>query len=114
MSQRVSQDTKTVELVGFVKKSKHASFPMHTVIFLDVTSLICRLSIAFLQEEHDPVKAVQRTQEFNWTTAKLRNLTESSLQGQNTCLTHHKQFLGKTADAPHDGQFYYQDVKLRK
>ena len=44
--------------------------------------------------------------------AKLKILTESSLEGQNTCLTHYKQFLDKI-----DAQnvwFYYQDVKLSK
>ena len=44
---------------------------------------------------------------------KLKILTESSLEGQNMHLTHYKQFLDKT-DAQNDGQFYYQDVKLRK
>ena len=44
---------------------------------------------------------------------KLKILTESSLEGQNMHLTHYKQFLDKN-DAQNDGQFYYQDVKLRK
>ena len=45
--------------------------------------------------------------------AKLKILTESSLEGQNTCLTHYKQFLDKI-DAQNDVWFYYQDVKLSK
>ena len=43
---------------GFVNKWKHASFPIPIASFLDVLSLIHCLSIAFQQEEHDPVKAV--------------------------------------------------------
>ena len=49
--------TKRAELGWFVKKLKHASFSIHNVIFLDVLSLILRLSIAFQQEENDPVNA---------------------------------------------------------
>ena len=58
------------------------------------------------------MKVVQLIQEF-WTIAKLKILTESSLEGQNTCLTHYKQFLDKS-DAQNNGHFYYQDVKLSK
>ena len=96
-----------------MKKWKHASFPIHIVIFLDVLNLIGHLSIAFQQEEHDPVKAVWRIQEFNWTMAELKILTESSLEGQNTHFTHYKHFLNKT-DAWNDGWILYQYVKLSK
>ena len=47
LSQTDSQATNRAELWGFVKKWKHASFPVHIAIFLDVLSLICHLSIAF-------------------------------------------------------------------
>ena len=56
LTQTDSQATKRAELWGFVKKWKHASFPIHTAIFLDVFGPIRHLSIAFQQEEHDPVK----------------------------------------------------------
>ena len=98
LSQADSQATKRAELLGFVKKWKHASFPVHIAIFLDVLGPIHHLSIAFQQEEHDPVKAVKQIQEFNWAMAKLIILTK---------------FLDKT-DAQNDGWFYYQDVKLSK
>ena len=96
-----------------MKKWKNASFPIHTAIFLDLLSLIRRLSITFQPEEYNLVKAVQQIEEFNWTMDELKILTESSLEGQNTRLTHYKQFLGKI-DARNDGRFYYQDVKLSK
>ena len=85
LSQTYSQATKRAELWGFVKKWKHAIFPIHIAIFLDVLCLISCLSIAFQQERR----------EFNWTMAKLKILTELSLKGQNTRLTHYKQFLDK-------------------
>ena len=69
--------------------------------------------MAFQQNEHDPVKAVRRIQEFNWTMTKLKILTESPLEGQNMRLMHYKQFLDKI-DAQNDGRFYCQDVKLSK
>ena len=90
-----SQTTKRAELEAFMKKWKYASFPIHTAIFLDLFSLIRRLSITFQSEEHNLVKTVQRIEEFNWTMDELKILTESSLEDQNTRLTHYKQFLGK-------------------
>ena len=78
-----------------MKKWKNASFPIHTAIFLDLLSLIRRLSITFQPEEYNLVKAVQQIEEFNWTMDELKISTESSLEGQNTRLTHYKQFLGK-------------------
>ena len=69
--------------------------------------------MAFQQNEHDPMKAVRRIQEFNWTMTKLKILTESPLEGQNMRLTHYKQFLDKI-DAQNDGRLYCQDVKLSK
>ena len=45
--------------------------------------------------------------------AKLKILTESSLEGQNMYLTHYKQFLDKI-NAWNDGLFCYHDVKLSK
>ena len=96
-----------------MKKWKHALFPIHIAVFLDVLSPIRHLSIAFQQEEHDPVKVVWRIQEFNWTMAKLKILTESSLEIQNSCLTYYKQFLDKI-DARNNDRFYYQNVELSK
>ena len=93
-----------------MKKWKHACI---IAIFLDLLNPICCLITAFQEKEHDPVKAVQRIQEFNWTLAKLKILTKSSLEGQNTCLTHCKQFLDKI-DAQNNGWFSYQNVKLSK
>ena len=39
-----------------MKKWKNASFPIHTAIFLDLLSLIRRLSITFQPEEYNLVK----------------------------------------------------------
>ena len=113
LSQKDSQTTKKAELLGFVKKWKHPSFLIHIAIILDVLSPIRRLSIAFQQKEHDPVKAVRQIQEFNWTMTKLKILTESSLEGQNTCIIYYKQ-SSDNIDAQNNGWFYYQDVKLSK
>ena len=67
---------KSIENVigGFAKKWKHASVPIHIAIFVDVLSPIRRVSIAFQQNKHDPMKAVWRIQEFNWTMTKLKIL----------------------------------------
>ena len=41
------------------------------------------LSLGFQKEMHDPVVAIKRIREFNWTMAKLQMLIDSSLEGGN-------------------------------
>ena len=41
------------------------------------------LSLEFQNEKHDPVLAVRRTKELNWTMTKLQLLLNSSLSGDN-------------------------------
>ena len=81
-------------------------------IYLDVLSPIRRLSLAFQQENHDPVKAVRRIQDFTWTMAKLKILIDTSLESQNNKLTHYNRILSKI-EGKEDGNRYYQNIKLK-
>ena len=61
---------------------------IHMAIYLDVRSMLCRLSLAFQQDIHYPVKAVRRVQEFTWTMSKLQLLIEGSLDTPGSLMTH--------------------------
>ena len=63
LSQTDSQWEKRAELKGFVKRWKHASYPIHMALYLDILSPLSRLSLGFQQDRHDPVKAARRIQE---------------------------------------------------
>ena len=93
LSQTDSQPKRRAELVGFVRKWKHSTYPIHMALYLDVLSPIRRLSLAFQQELHDPVKAIRRIQEFTWTMSKLQLLIDSSLDEPDSIMTHYKKFL---------------------
>lgn len=112
LSHTDSQVLKRAELEGFAKKWQHASYPVHMAIYLDVLSPIRRLSLAFQQEKHDPVKAVRRIQDFTWTMAKLKLLIDNSLESDNNKLTHYNR-LRSQIEVKEDGKRYYQNVKLK-
>ena len=58
------QALKRAKIEGFTKKWKHASYMIHTAIYLDMLSPLRRLAVALLQEIHDPVMAVRRIRDF--------------------------------------------------
>ena len=97
LAQTDSQTKKRAELVGFVKKWKHATYPIHMALYLDVLSQIPRLSLAFQQELHDPVKANRRIQELTWTMSKLQLLIDSSLDDPDSIMTNYKKLLSVSA-----------------
>ena len=78
-----SQALKRVEIQGEAKKWQNAKFLIHLEIYLDVLALLKALSLGFQNEKHDPVFAIRRITEFNWTMAKLQLLIDDSLDGGN-------------------------------
>ena len=74
-----SQALKRMELQGEAKKWENAKFPIHLAIYLDILTPPKVLSLGFQKEIHDPVTAVRRISEFNWTMAKLQLLIDASL-----------------------------------
>ena len=77
-----SSSKKQQNIKGFLKQWDHAKYPMHLVIYLDVLSILVRMSRSKQSYEHNPVKAAHRIENFNWTMAKLHMYIESSL-GEN-------------------------------
>ena len=51
------------------------------------------LSLGFQKEICDPVTAVRRITEFNWTMAKLKLFIDHSVEDNATRLTHFTKFL---------------------
>ena len=108
-----SQSLKPAEIVGEAKKWKNAKFPIHLAIYLDVLTALKVLSLGFKKEKHDPVVAIRRITEFNWTMAKLQMLTDSSLEGDNgDPLTHLTKLFKETKET--DEGHLYQHIKLLK
>ena len=110
LSQTDSQISKQGELKGYLRRWKNASLPAHLAIFLDVLAPLRRLSLSFQQETHDPVKAVRRIQEFNWTMAKLQILLDTSLDeihSQEGLITHYRKFYDSVNDE------VYQNIQLQ-
>ena len=107
LAQTDSQALKRAEIQGEVKKWKNAKFPVHLAMYIDVLTPLKVLSLGFQKEKHDPVLAVRRIKEFNWTMAKLRLLVDSSLEDASNDRLIHTTKLFKEVE---DGN--YQGVKL--
>ena len=110
LSQTDSQALKRAELKGYLQKWKDASNPISLAIYLDVLSLLKRLSLSFQQELHDPVKAVRRVQDFTLTMHKLKLLVDESLESPDSIMTLYNKFL-QEVEKKDDG-YYYQGIKL--
>ena len=74
-----SSKEKRSEIKGFLKKWDHAKYPIHIAVYLDVLSILVRMSLSEQKDLHDPVKAVNRIQDFNWTMAKLQMYIDDAL-----------------------------------
>nr|XP_047122893.1 zinc finger protein 862-like [Hydra vulgaris] len=101
LSQTDSQPSKRAELKGFLRLWKKASLVIHLSVYLDVLAPLRRLSIAFQQDLHDPVKAVRRVQQFNLTMAKLRIILSNSVDKmctEQTILTNYKKLIGNVTE----------------
>ena len=46
--------------------------PMYFAIYLDVLAILVLMSLEKQKEEHDPIKAARRIQNFKWTIASFR------------------------------------------
>ena len=89
-----SHALKRTEIEGESKKWKNAKFPIHLAIYLDVLTPIKVLSLGFKKEKHDPVTAVRRVSEFNWSMSKLQLLIDASLDDDDCPqLTHYTKLL---------------------
>lgn len=115
LSKTDSQATRRAELAGYLLKWKDASLPINMAIFLDILSPLRRLSLAFQQEIHNPVKSIRRVQELKWTMAKLQLLIEESLENpEATILTNYKKLRSDIIYKEDDDRYYYQQIHLAR
>jgi len=112
-----SSSEKRNEIKCFLKKWDHAKYPIHIAIYLDVLSILVRMSLSEQKDLHDPVKAVGRIQDFNWTMAKLQMYIDDALdekqmeETEKSRLTHYNKFRSEvTVD---DSGYVYQGRKLK-
>ena len=102
-----SQALKRAEIQGEAKKWKNAKFPIHLALYIDVLTPLKVLSLGFQKEKHDPVLAVRRIKEFNWTMAKLQLLIDSALSEDNA-----DRLINNTKLFKEINESKYQDIEL--
>ena len=91
-----SQADKRAQIKGFLNNLEARKISM--AIYLDVLSILARMSLSEQKEEHDPVKAVRRIQEFKWTMVKLHAHVQGALddnelnQAEKSHLTYYNKF----------------------
>jgi uncharacterized protein YbgA (DUF1722 family) len=60
-----SQAEKREQFKGYLNKWEHGKYPISMAIYLDVLSILSRMSLSEQKEQHDPVKAVCQIQMDN-------------------------------------------------
>ncbi|XP_046840401.1 zinc finger protein 862-like [Xenia sp. Carnegie-2017] len=70
-----SPDAQKQKINGFLAKWKDARFPMYASIFVDIIGPLRVLSLGLQTDDNDPVKALRRIKEFDWTMVKLQAST---------------------------------------
>ncbi|XP_046841812.1 zinc finger protein 862-like [Xenia sp. Carnegie-2017] len=70
-----SPDAQKQKINGFLAKWKDARFPMYASIFVDIIGPLRVLSLGLQTDDNDPVKALRRIKEFDWTMVKLQGST---------------------------------------
>ena len=104
---------------GFLNKWEYPNYPMHLAIYLDVLAILVRMSLIEQKEEHDPVKAVRRIQDFNWAMAKLQIYIEGALdedemqQVEKSPLTCYNKFRSEVAYNSKYNACNYQSRSLK-
>ena len=87
-------------------------YAIHLAIYLDVLTPLKVLRLGFQKEVHNPVTAVRRITEFNWTMGKLQLLIDASLDGDiGNRLTHFTKLLKETEEI--DNKNWYQEIELK-
>lgn len=114
-----SQAEKRAQIKGFLNKWEHAKYPISMAVYLDVLPVLARMSLSEQKEEHDPVKAVRRIQDFKWTMVKLRAHVQNALvedeltQAEKSRLTYYNKFRSEVTFDAVDNSYVYQDIKLK-
>ena len=108
-----SQPKKQEEIKGYLNKWQDAGYVIHMAIFIDILSPLQRMSLSMQHENHDPIKIICCINEFTWAMSKLRLIVENLLDGNENqvkaCL---QNFIFNVKK--NNGEYFYQDIKLRR
>ena len=106
-----SSSEKRQQIKGFLKQWDQAKYLMYLAIYLDVLSILIGMSLSEQSDEHDPVKAVHRIENFNSTMAKLHMYIESSPdenqmeETEKSRLTHYNKFRSEVVHNEETGAY---------
>ena len=88
-------------------------------VYLDVLSVLTRMSLSEQKEQHDPVKAVRRIQESRWSMVKLHGHVRDALdhdelnQAEKSRLTYYRKFRSEVPFELDEDAYVYQGKKLK-
>ena len=114
-----SSSEKRQQIKGFLKQWDQAKYLMYLAIYLDVLSILIGMSLSEQSDEHDPVKAVHRIENFNSTMAKLHMYIESSPdenqmeETEKSRLTHYNKFRSEVVHSEETGAYIYRGRPLK-
>ncbi|XP_046855386.1 uncharacterized protein LOC124448413 [Xenia sp. Carnegie-2017] len=86
---------------------------MLMTVYIDILTPLKVLSLGFQKEVHDPVKAVKRINEFEWTMVKLKELINKCVQDDSEKLINFTRFL-KECEATSDDEPHQPLTKRQK
>ena len=93
-----SQVEKRDQIRGYLSKWGNGKYPISMAVYLDVLSVLTRMSLREQKEQHDPMKAGHRIQEFRWSMVKLHGHVRDALdydelnQAEKSRLTYYNKF----------------------
>ena len=114
-----SQAEKRDQIRGYLNKWEHGKYPISMAVYLDVLSILNRMSLSEQKEQHDPVKAVRRIQEFKWSMVKLHGHVREALdhdklnEAEKSRLTYYNKFRSEVTFETDDNSYVYQGRKLK-
>ena len=114
-----SQVEKQDQIRGYLNKWENGKYPISVAVYLDVLSVLTRMSLSEQKEQHDPVKAVRRIQEFRWSMVKLHRHVRDALdhdelnKAEKSRLTYYNKFRSEVTFELDEDAYVYQGRKLK-
>ena len=112
-----TQIEKRDQIRGYLNKWENGKYPISMAVYLDVLSVLTRMSLSEQKEQHDPVKAVRRIQEFRWTMVNLHEHVRDALdndelsQAEKSRLTYYNKFRSEVTFEMDENAYVYQGRK---
>lgn len=114
-----SQVEKRDQIRGYLNKWENGKYPISMAVYLDVLSVLTRMSLSEQKEQHDPVKAVRQMQEFRWSMVKLHGHVRDALdndelnQAEKSRFTYYNKFRSEVTFEMDENAYVYQGRKLK-